>query len=96
MQIPSAETSANEIVGIIHRIAADNLPVGIRVGLVMTPPPDIKISVDNMVLDKKNLYIDQFLLQGYTRETSGTTSLTNVSGNIALDKVSGTMTATEI
>ena len=96
MQIPSAEQSANEIVNIIHGIALENAPVDIRVGLVLTAPPDIRIGMDNIVLEKENLYIDQFLLSGYTRETSGTTSLTNVTGNIALEKVSGTMTATEI
>lgn len=96
MQIPSAETSANEIVSIMHQIAEGHTPVGVQLGVVMTPPPDLKIAVNNFVLEKEQLYIDQFLLQGYTRETSGTTSLTNVAGNIAMDKISGTMSATEI
>lgn len=95
MAIPSAEQSANEIVDIFHSIAQEHLPVGIKLGLVLEfNPPTIRIAVDNIILDEKQLYLDQFLLQGYQRDTSGTTSLTNIAGQVALDKVSGTLEAT--
>lgn len=92
MQIPSAESSANMIIKTIHEIAEDHVPMGAQLGLVLSVDP-LQIAVNNIVLTEKNLYIDQFLLMGYQRETSGTTTLSNVSGNLSLDSVSGTMTA---
>lgn len=95
MPIPSAEQSANQIIDVIHTIAQNSQPIGIRIGLVLKfEPPEIQIAVDDMVLEKEQLYLDQFLLTGYQRDTSGTTSLTNIAGQVALDKVSGTLEAT--
>lgn len=95
MLIPSAEQSANQIVDVIHTIAENSQPIGIRIGLVLKfEPPEIQIAVDDMVLEKEQLYLDQFLLTGYQRDTSGTTSMTNVSGGISLGNVDGHMTLT--
>lgn len=97
MAIPSAEQSANQIVDIFHSIAEDHQPLGIRLGLVLKfEPPTIQIAVDDMVLSEKELYIDSFLLTGYSRDTSGTTSISNVTGALDIGNASGTMTVSAV
>lgn len=70
-QIPSAQQSANAIVDTMHGIAASHEWLGALVGKVIAPPPDIKIAVNNIVLDKNDVYIDEFLLAGYKRFARG-------------------------
>lgn len=97
MQTPSAESSVNKIVETIHEIARDHVPQGAQIGIVMKfEPPSIQIAVNNIVLDEKQLYLDQFLMSGYQRSTSGETSMTGVAGNLVLNNVSGTLTASNI
>lgn len=93
MAIPSAEQSANQIVDIFHSIAEEHVPVGVQLGIVLKfEPPSIQIAMNNIVLDEKQLYIDQFLLTGYSRSTSGTTNISNVSGNLDIGNATGIMT----
>lgn len=97
MQTPSAESSANQIVDIMHRIAAEHVPAGAQIGIVMKfEPPTVQIAVNNIVLDEKQLYLDQFLMSGYQRSTTGETSMSNVNGNVSLGNVSGTLSASNI
>lgn len=44
---------------------------GAEFGIVLNPPPEIKISYRGMILDKSFLYIDQLYLQDYTRTAKG-------------------------
>ena len=88
MQKPSAEQSMNAIVGKIHEISRENTPLGVRVGIVLAEPPDIQIGIDNIILTKENLYVDQFLLIGYQRSTAGTTEMTDVDGDISIKNFS--------
>ena len=81
-EIPSAEQSINALVANIHSIAASHMPVGISVGKVLAPPPDIKIAWNNIILDKEQVYIDQFLLPQYKRMLKGDAKLPNAEGNI--------------
>lgn len=91
MQIPSAEQSVNEMVRQIHSIARASLPLDARIGLVLSPPPNLQIAMDSVVLDKNDLYIDAFLLTGYQRSTSGQTTLTNMAGDLLLKNITGSL-----
>lgn len=81
-EIPSAEQSINAMVSTLHNIAAAHMPVGISVGRVLAPPPDIKIAWNNIILEKEQIYIDQFLLPQYKRMVKGDTKLPHAKGNI--------------
>ena len=41
------------------------------VGTVVSPPPEIKIRYHGFILDKENLWIDEYWLQGHTRTHKG-------------------------
>lgn len=41
------------------------------IGIVVSPPPEIKIQYNGYVLDKKHLWIDEYWLQGHTRAHQG-------------------------
>lgn len=84
-EIPSAQQSANLLVANIHSIAASHMPVGISVGKIIAPPPDIQIAWNNILLEKEQVYIDQFLLPQYKRMIKGDTKLPNAEGNIRTD-----------
>lgn len=79
-EIPSAEQSVNAMVSTLHNIAAAHMPVGISVGRVLAPPPDIKIAWNNIILEKEQIYIDQFLLPQYNRSLKGETLLPKAEG----------------
>lgn len=70
-QIPSAEQSVAGIVENIHSIAQSHAPMEAMVGLIISPPPDIKIAWNNIILDKKQVYIAEYLLIGYKRTARG-------------------------
>ena len=80
MDIPSAETSINKMVAAIHGM--QHAPVEAAIGLVLKLPPDIQIAYDNIVLEKKDLYIDAFLLKNYARTGKGQMQQTDEKGNI--------------
>lgn len=87
-QITSAEESANQIVAVINEIAKANVPLGARLGYVLSVSP-LKIACDNLVLDENDLWADAFLLSGYQRSTEGTTNITGASGEMTFDKMTG-------
>lgn len=41
------------------------------IGTIISPPPDIRISYHGFELDKENVYIDEYWLQGHTRTHKG-------------------------
>ncbi len=42
-----------------------------QIGTVVSPPPEIKVQWNGMLLDKKWFYIDDYWLQGHTRQIRG-------------------------
>ena len=48
MEIPSAEQSVNSIINNIHKIAQANQAVGISIGTVISPPPELKVAWNNI------------------------------------------------
>lgn len=71
-QIPSANQSVAAMVDTIHSIAASHEWLGTFIGKVISPPPNLKVAVNNIILEKQQLYIDVFLLRGYYRTSKGT------------------------
>lgn len=82
MQIPSAVQSVNSIVSNMHKIAQSHSPVGISIGTVLSPPPEIKIAWNNIILEAEDLYIDQFLLPNYQRALKGNEEIPKAEGDI--------------
>lgn len=82
MEIPSAEQSVNSIISNMHKIAQANQAVGISIGTVISPPPELKIAWNNIVLEPDDLYIDQFLLPNYQRNLKGNEEIPKAEGSI--------------
>ena len=43
----------------------------VQIGTIVSPPPEIKVQWNGMLLDKKWFYIDDYWLQGHTRQIRG-------------------------
>ncbi len=70
---PPAEQSAAKLVDMIHGISKGHIPQGPQLGIVLAPPPEIKIKLNNIVLTKKDIYINEQLLPWYVRHYVGKT-----------------------
>ena len=70
-EIPPAEQSVANIVNLQHQIAEEHTPHGTSVGKIVSPPPEIKIAWNNIILTKERIYIDEYLLIGHKREAKG-------------------------
>lgn len=70
-EIPPAEQSVAKIVDLQHQIAEEHVPHGTSVGKIISPPPDIQIAWNNIVLKKERIYIDEYLLAGHMRTAEG-------------------------
>lgn len=65
------DNPAAEIVSVIQSIARDNrAQMGLR-GKILSPPPEIQISYNGIILDKEDIWINEQLLVGYRREARG-------------------------
>lgn len=71
---PPAEQSAAAIVALMHGISNDAQPQGPQLGIVLAPPPEIQIKLNNIILTKKEIYINEHLLPWYKRRYVGLTS----------------------
>lgn len=71
---PPAEQSAAAIVDLMHGISNGARPQGPQLGIVLAPPPEIKIKLNNIILTKKEVYINEHLLPWYKRHYVGLTS----------------------
>lgn len=70
-QIPSAEESAAKMVHLQHKIAEEHTPLLPTVGRVLTPPPDLSVEWNNIVLTKEQIYLNEYWLPGHTRTHRG-------------------------
>lgn len=73
-QIPSASKSMANVVEVMHGIAQSEQPRGAQVGIVVTPPPNLVVKMNNIDITSKDLYCSRYLLPGYTRHVVGETS----------------------
>nr|DAR17834.1 MAG TPA: Protein of unknown function (DUF2577) [Caudoviricetes sp.] len=63
-----------QVVDVMHGIADGAQPMGTQVGIVVTPPPNLTVRMNNILLESKDLYISRYLLPNYTRHVVGETS----------------------
>ncbi|WP_036242851.1 DUF2577 family protein [Megasphaera vaginalis (ex Srinivasan et al. 2021)] len=71
--IPAASQSAMKIVHMMHGIAQDARPRQTMIGLVVSPPPNILVKVNDILLDAADVYVANYLLPNYTRHVVGET-----------------------
>ena len=71
---PPMEQSAAALVDMMHNIGNGARSQGPQLGIMLAPPPEIKIKLNNIVLTKKEIYINEHLLPWYKRHYVGTTS----------------------
>ena len=71
MQVPSATESVNKIIETIHEVAASHESMEASIGKILSPPPDIQILWNDIILTREQIYIDFFLLKNYYREAEG-------------------------
>lgn len=72
--IPSASQSAAAIVDVMHSVVQGDLPRGAQVGIVVSPPPDLVVKMNNIDITAKEIYCSRYLLPGYTRHMVGQTN----------------------
>jgi hypothetical protein len=70
-QIPSAENSAAKLVHTIHGIAGEHEPLLPSVGKVLTPPPNLTVQWNDIVIEAKDIYLNEYWLPGHTRTHKG-------------------------
>ena len=70
-EIPPAEQSVAGIIDLQHQIAEAHTPHGTSIGKIISPPPDIEIAWNDIILKKERIYIDEYLLKGHKREAKG-------------------------
>ena len=70
---PPAEQSVAGIVDLMHGISKGHVPQGPQLGIVLVPPPEIQIKLNNIILTKKEIYINEHLLPWYVRHYVGET-----------------------
>ena len=69
--IPAAEHSAAMIVDSIHKIAEEHEPLPPSVGVVLTPPPNLTVQWNDIVISTDKIYLNEYWLPGHTRTHKG-------------------------
>lgn len=61
------------LLNLFRKLTQQSIQKGTRIGTIISPPPEIKIQCDGMILDKTRLYIDEYWVPGHTRHMVGET-----------------------
>ena len=69
--IPSAAHSMAKMINTIHGIAKDEQPMGMRIGLVTSPFPNLIIRVDNIDITNEQIYLNDYWKPDHYREAKG-------------------------
>lgn len=72
-EIPSAAHSAAMLVNLQHHIADEHKQLTPTVGKVLTPPPNLSVEWNNIVITKEQIYLNEYWLPGHTRHIVGET-----------------------
>lgn len=81
--IPSAEHSMSAMLDITHQVAEGHVPLLPSVGRVVSPPPDLQVAWNNIVLTREQLYLNEYWLPGHMRHIKGETSYRGGGGGYA-------------
>lgn len=60
-----------EILGVMAGVSKNNNSPSIQVGKIISPPPEIQVSYNGIILEKEELWISKYLLAGYERTAKG-------------------------
>lgn len=82
--IPSAENSVSKMLALQHEIAEDHTPLLPSVGKVLTPPPDLSVAWNDIILTKEQIYLNEYWLPGHKRHIVGETSFRGGGGGLAM------------
>lgn len=72
--IPPAEHSIATILSVNHDIAEEHARPQPSVGVVVTPPPELSVRWNNIVITHEQIYLSDYWLPGHTRHIVGETS----------------------
>lgn len=87
------ENPYSNLIGIIQKQGASSNPPTLQIGIVIEPPPNLIIRVNDLPIDKDNILIADYLLKGHRRRITipevSTTGETNEADghNHSVDKV---------
>lgn len=65
------ENPYNKMLGIINGAAQNNQQSSAQLGKIITPPPEIQVAYNGIILDKDDVFINENLLKGYYRTAKG-------------------------
>lgn len=68
---PSVEQSMGVMVDTVHGIAESKRPQQAQIGIILAPPPEIQVALNDIILTKDDVYISEYLLVGYERTAKG-------------------------
>lgn len=69
--IPSAAHSMAKMVDAFHGIAKGEQPMGMRIGVVTSPYPNLVVRVDNIDITNDQIYINDYWKPDHYREAKG-------------------------
>lgn len=81
--VPTVGQSMAKMVEGMHGIVLDERLSRPKIGKVLTPPPSLTVQVDDIVLERGEMYIFSYSLPGYTRHMVGATSYRGGGGGYA-------------
>lgn len=73
-KIPTLEQSAASMVKLMHTAGKAEQVQMAQIGVVLAPPPNIVVEVNNIQLTKNDIFISEYLLPWYKRHVVGETS----------------------
>lgn len=65
------ENPYSTILGLMKDTSISNNSPSIKIGKIIKSPPEIQVSYNGIILDKKDVWISEYLLIGYTRTAKG-------------------------
>jgi hypothetical protein len=65
------ENPYSTLLGLIKDTSINNNSPSIKIGKIIAPPPEIQVSYNGIILDKKDVWISEYLLIGYERTAKG-------------------------
>ena len=59
------------ILGVMRGVSLNSNSPSIQIGKIITPPPEIQVDYNGIILEKAEVWISQYLLVGYERTAKG-------------------------